>query len=574
MNLPDPVLAIDRHPLTVSPDTPLLDILTKMNQVRGSQSNLLVKAWPNKQDDAFLTCSLNPGYSNYLVTSCALIVEKNKPIGIVTERDVVNLVAKGQKLGVAVAEVMTKQVITLAESDFKDVFVALSLMRQNQIRHLPIVDERGNLVGLITTETLRRVLQPVNLLTVRRVADVMTTQVIYAFPSTSVLDLAQLMVKHRVSCVAIVSEPNTSIASTLLFPLGIVTERDIVQLQILGLNMNNIPAEAVMSHPLFCLHPEDSLWLAHQEMQLRLVQRLVVTGRKGELVGIITQTNIVRAMEPIELYGAIDILQKVVETQTSQLIQVNEQLQNQAEEIRKALEKEQEINQIKSQFIYMMSHDFRNPLTSIIGLANLLELYGQQVPEDKQRQYLNCIVHSANRMLQMVESLLVIGKADAGKLEQNPVFLPLEMFSQELLSEFQVYEGSQHDLTFCYHGKKDAIVYCDEDMLRYILTNLISNAIKYSSPGSQVSLIVSVEEEQAIFQVKDRGIGIPPEYMQNLFKSFHRADNVVNIPGNGLGLAIVKKYLDLLNGEIVVESELGVGTTFTVKLPLNNQNIV
>ena len=111
---------------------------------------------------------------------------------------------------------------------------------------------------------------------------------------------------------------------------------------------------------------------------------------------------------------------------------------------------------------------------------------------------------------------------------------------------------------------------CIRDRLRYILNNLLSNAIKYSPVQSEVNLSVYIENDRAIFQVKDSGIGIPLDYRQHLFKSFHRANNVGNIPGTGLGLAIVKKYVDLLNGEIELESEVNVGTTIIIKLPLNN----
>ena len=570
MKLPDPLLTIARRFLTVSPDTLLLDVLTKMNHLKGNNCDLLERELTINQVDIYANFTINVDFYNYTVTSCILILVENELVGIITERDVVKLVAESQDLQVPIGSLMTKKVITLKESEFTDVFMALALLSKNQIRHLPIVSETGKVVGIVTPETIRRILQPVNLLTMRRVRDIMKIEVISATLKTSVLTLARMMFEHRVSCIAIVS-PLTELCDPPLFiPLGIVTERDIVQLQILGLDMANIQAETVMSQPLFCLHPEDSLWVAHQEMQRRFLRRLVVTGKQNELVGIITQSNIVKALEPVELYGVIDTLQQVLNKQTNQLIQANEQLKSQTEEVKKALQKEQEINQLKSQFIYIISHDFRNPITSIIGLANLLEIYGQQIAEDKKRQYLNCIVHSANRMLQMVESLLIIGKSDAGKLELNLVYLQLQVFCQELISEFEIYEGSQHKLTFLYQGKMDDKIYCDEDILRYILTNLLSNALKYSPQQSEVKLSVYLESDRAIFEVKDAGIGIPLEYRQHLFKSFHRADNVGNIPGTGLGLAIVKKYVDLLNGEIKVESEVNVGTTFTVKLPLNN----
>lgn len=571
MHLPDPAQVIDRDLLTVSPDTPLLKVLAKMNQVWGSQCNLLSQAGANNQEGENATFFLTPDFTNYQVTSYVLIVEEGWVRGIVTERDVVKFVVTKQNLAVSVGEVMTKPVITLAESEFRDVFVVLSLLRQHHIRHLPIVDDRGKLVGIVTAETIRRVLQPVNLLTIRRVAEVMSTQIIHASASTSVLSLARLMTEYRVSCVVITRLLHLNSNSPILRPIGIVTERDIVQLQILGLDMEHIQAETVMSQPLFCLHSEDSLWVAHQEMQRRFVRRLVVIGNQGELLGLITQTNIMRSLDPLELYSVVKTLQQAVEERTTQLSQANEQLQIQAQEVRQALEKEQEVNALKTQFISMVSHEFRNPLTSIIGLADLLETCEGKLCEQKKHYYLNCIVDSANRMLNLVENILVIGKAELAELEPHPVPINLSAFCEELLSQIQFYDVGQHHLNFSYQGEEDSLVYFDENVLRHILTNLLSNAIKYSPRGTKVSLELFVEGNRVVFQVRDAGIGIPPEAQQRLFESFHRAENVGNIPGTGLGLAIVKRYVDLVNGQISVKSDLGIGTTFTVTLPLNQQ---
>ena len=568
MNLPDPKLAIYRYPLTVLSETPLLEVLAKMNQVRGSQCNLVADAKASYKDTASTISSFTPDSSYYKVTNCALIVEKKRIKGIITERDVVKLVATGKNLAVPVSAVMTKQVITLTESDFKDVFIALSILRQNGIRHLPIIDDNCNLIGIVTSETIRRVLQPINLLAMRRVVDIMTNKVIHVPPSTSVLSLARIMAENCVSCIVIAKMQSESGKSPLPIPIGIVTERDIVQLQILGLNMESIQAETVMSQPLFCMKTDDSLWLAHQEMQRRFVRRLVVTGKQRELVGIITQTNIMKALDPVEMYGVIETLQEVVDRQTIELIQTNEQLQLQSETVRKALEKEQNINQMKSQFISMISHEFRNPLTGIVGLVDLLLQYEDNFSKEKKTQYLNCIHNSAHRMLDLVKNLLIIGKSEAINLETNSTFLNLDLFCQQIITEVKLYEDTQHQFILCCHSEENAEVFLDEKLLRHILTNLLSNAIKYSLPNSKVILTLVIESDRAIFKVQDEGIGIPPEAQERLYELFYRADNVGNIPGTGLGLAIVKKYVDLLDGEINIESEIGVGTTVTVKIPL------
>ena len=208
--------------------------------------------------------------------------------------------------GVKIAEVMTHPVITLNEANFQDIFAALFLFRRYRIRHLPILSEGGQLIGVVSPESIRQVLRPANLLKLRRVLDVMSKQVIHAPMTTSVLRLAQLMAEYRVSCVVITQED----AEGSFRPVGIVTERDIVQFQSLELEIWKIQALDVMSTPLFLLSPEDSLWIAHQEMQRRHVRRLVVSWNWGRGLGIVTQTSLLRVFDPMEMYGVIETLQR------------------------------------------------------------------------------------------------------------------------------------------------------------------------------------------------------------------------------------------------------------------------
>lgn len=566
MHFPNPIQAIDYHTLTVCPNTPLLEMLSLMNQVRGKNCVLYNPTETNSKDSHLSNVFLSDDLAEYEVNSCALVVEEDYIKGIVTERDIVNLLATGQNLAVPVSAIMTREVITLSLSQFKDVFVALTLLRQHKIRHLPIVDDRGKLIGIVTPGTIRRILQPASLLAMRRVGDVMTREVIHVAGNTSILHLAQLMNLHQVSSVVITSQSN----SLQLIPVGIITERDIVQMQILGLNLAQVSAETVMSQPLFCLHPEDSLWLAHEEMQQRFVRRLVVVGKAGELIGIVTQSSILRSLDPIELYNVVETLQQVVENQTTELVQANQQLQKQTEEVYHALEKEQELNQLRSQFISMVFHEFRNPLSAIIMSAQTIEFYDIQLPEAKKNKFLQQIQNSAQQMIGLIEDLLIMGRTDPAKVQANPVPINLSYFCQSLLEELQFSDEKGHDICFIYEGKQDSFFNFDEQWLRYVFSNLVSNALKYSPQGSSVKLLVSIEQEQAIFQVIDRGIGIHPEDRSNLFEPFYRGRNVDNVAGSGLGLAIVKNYVELLKGQISFTSEVGVGTTFTVILPLNN----
>jgi CBS domain-containing protein len=197
----------------------------------------------------------------------------------------------------------------LPHESVQDLFAALFLFRRYRIRHLPVIDEQERLVGIISHESIRQVLRPANLLRFRRVVDVMSQQVVQAPVTTSILELAQLMAAHRVSCIVITQLNEAEV----LQPVGIVTERDIVQFQALQLDFGKTQAHSVMSSPLFLLSPEDSLWTAHQEMQKRRVGRLVVSWNWGMELGIVTQTSLLRIFDPMEMYGVIENLQRTLQ---------------------------------------------------------------------------------------------------------------------------------------------------------------------------------------------------------------------------------------------------------------------
>lgn len=238
------------------------------------------------------------------------------------------------------------------------------------------------------------------------------------------------------------------------------------------------------------------------------------------------------------------------------------------EEIHKTLEKERELNELRSRFITTVSHEFRTPLSVIILAARLLEHFNQQATEERRREYFERIQAAAQNMTHLLDDVLFIGKADAGKLQYKPAPLDLEKFCRGVVEDFQL-TTTEHILGFTFKGDGNPVL-MDEKLLRQILTNLLSNAIKYSPEGSKVQFDVVCENGFAVFRVQDAGIGIPTHAQLRLFESFHRADNVGNIPGTGLGLSIAKKCVDLQAGEIQVETQVGMGTTFTVTLPLNH----
>lgn len=237
------------------------------------------------------------------------------------------------------------------------------------------------------------------------------------------------------------------------------------------------------------------------------------------------------------------------------------------EEMRKALEREKELNELKSRFVTMTSHEFRTPLSTILSSTELLQHYSARFTEEKKQEHLKRIKTAIHRMVSLLNDVLVIAKVEAGKLELQPAPLDIEKLCQDLIEESQQISDDTHTINFVKKGERSP-AYMDGKLLQHIFSNLLSNAIKYSPQGGTIYFELAYEQDEVIFQVQDSGIGIPPEDVQRLFDSFHRATNVGTIPGTGLGLAIVKNCVDLHEGTITVTSQVGSGTTFIVKLPL------
>ncbi len=236
-------------------------------------------------------------------------------------------------------------------------------------------------------------------------------------------------------------------------------------------------------------------------------------------------------------------------------------------DIRQALVKEQELGELKSRFISMTSHEFRTPLTVIMSSAALLENYSQRWTEEKKLTHLQRIQIAGRRMTQLLDDILVLSKAEADKLLYQPAPLHVPQFCQTLVTDLLLSDNDQHQIHFAWTGQQP-VACLDEKMLQQVLTNLLSNSIKYSPIGTEVQFSVSEEVGTWVFQIQDQGIGIPLSDVPHIFDSFHRGRNVGTISGTGLGLTIVKKWVDLQGGTIAVTSHEGEGTLFVVKLPV------
>jgi PAS domain S-box-containing protein len=292
--------AIIRDPLVLSADATVMDAIALMSSGR-SQCDAENHSDNHQQQ-----------FQQDARSSCVLVLEDEKLIGVITERDVVRLSAQQQNLNrLLVHEVMAHPVVTMRESDLTDLFLAVNLLQQYRIRHLPLLDDRDLLVGMVTHESLRQISRPIDLMRLRLVSEVMTPDVVCAASDRSMLAIAQMMAEQKISSVMIVETCITD--TSLQIPVGIVTERDVVQFQALGLNLETCMAHTVMSTPIFAVKPEDNLLTVQQIMEQRLIRRLAVTGEFGELLGIVTQTSLLQALNPTEIYNLAKVLEAKVE---------------------------------------------------------------------------------------------------------------------------------------------------------------------------------------------------------------------------------------------------------------------
>jgi signal transduction histidine kinase len=263
----------------------------------------------------------------------------------------------------------------------------------------------------------------------------------------------------------------------------------------------------------------------------------------------------------------------LVETRTEELDHLNSdlivQLQKRKElemMLRESLEKEKELNELKTRFISTASHEFRTPLTSILSSAELIQRYGKKWSEEKYNTHIDKIKTSVEYLTKLMEDVLTISRSESGKIMFKPSTFDLHKFCADIIEEIKTNLKDNHELVFKYSMRKK-IFSLDPQLLKFTITNLLSNAVKYSPDGGKIKFIVESIKNSIKISVSDQGIGIPDEDKKHLFEPFHRSANTNEIPGTGLGLSIVKHAVDLHSGKIKVNSKLGEGTTFTIEIP-------
>ena len=237
------------------------------------------------------------------------------------------------------------------------------------------------------------------------------------------------------------------------------------------------------------------------------------------------------------------------------------------EKMRRALNKEKELNELKTRIIRIVSHEYRTPLTIISLATDLLESQHGRLSETQKETCFRKIRGATQQMRQLLEETTLVERTESEDISFNPLKIDITVLCERLISDFNLIASEKHQIHFQCEDQIDP-VYLDPKLVQQILNNLLSNGIKYSPMGGSITLELKREQNWIVFDVSDSGIGIPSEDWDYLFDCFHRASNVGTIPGTGLGLTVVKKCVDFHGGKISLRSQLNVGTTFTVKLPL------
>lgn len=299
--------------------------------------------------------------------------------------------------------------------------------------------------------------------------------------------------------------------------------------------------------------------------EVRLENRIIYTGIIHDITKLKEAENAHRKLT-MEL-------EERVQQRTAELFDAIKQLketnikQKKAEaEVRKALEKEKELNELKSRFVTLASHEFRTPLSTILSSASLISKYKDLGENEKIDKHINRIKSSVTNLTVILNDFLSLSKLEEGIITNNPITFNVKDLIKEIKEEMQPVLKEVQEIVCVHEGGEE--VYLDKNIIKNTLLNLVSNAIKYSEKGS-ISISSKVNHTNIIFSVKDQGMGIPNEDKALLFTRFFRAHNAGNIQGTGLGLNIVKRYVELMKGYINFESQLGEGTTFTIEIPIN-----
>lgn len=285
---------------------------------------------------------------------------------------------------------------------------------------------------------------------------------------------------------------------------------------------------------------------------------------EGNFVVAFVNNIAIRKKAEEEIRRLNDELEEIVEQRTHELQDALNKLENQKEEIAKSLFQEKELNELKSRFVSIASHEFRTPLSTIKSSTYLLQKYTTTEDQPKREKHIERIISSVNTLTDILNDFLSVGKIEEGKIIIKKVSLKIKTFINGLVDEIKNIKKAGQDIYYSHDGDEDVII--DSTLLKHIVFNLLSNAIKFSPDDGQIVVKTEKYNDLLTISVRDTGIGIPKADQVHLFERFFRGSNTSNIQGTGLGLHIVSRYVQILNGHIDCISDLDCGTEMLVKI--------
>lgn len=291
-----------------------------------------------------------------------------------------------------------------------------------------------------------------------------------------------------------------------------------------------------------------------------------ITQRKQIEVSMLHQQQQLEAVSN-ELRNLNAELEMKVEERTLVLKEALQKLERSQQELSEALDKERQLNEIKSRFVSMASHEFRTPLSTVLSSASLLSKYTRGDEQDRRDKHIERIKTGVKHLNDILEDFLSLGKLDEGKVQTIPTPFALNNFIEDTIEDMKGLLKPGQKINYSNHGADT--IQSDKKLLKNVLLNVISNAIKFSGENTTVSINSNINDGEATISITDQGLGISDEDQQHLFSSFFRGANAVNIQGTGLGLHIVKRYLELMGGSVALQSKVNEGTTFTITIPTN-----
>ena len=294
-----------------------------------------------------------------------------------------------------------------------------------------------------------------------------------------------------------------------------------------------------------------------------VIAYIIDISRRKEIEEMLLRQKLDLEKSNLEVEKLNDELEQKVIFRTFELKTTLQALEASKAEVEAALNKEKELSDLKTRFVSMASHEFRTPLSTILSSVSLVAKYKQAEEQDKRDKHIQRIKSAVNNLTDILNEFLSIGRIEEGHVQTNFSSFNIREQIQLVCNEMQTIMKPGQRFNYVHKGPQK--VYLDLSLFRNVLINLISNAIKFSFEHSQIDIYTEVTENAILIRVKDYGLGIPDEDRKHLFERFFRAQNVTNIQGTGLGLHIVSKYVELMNGDIQVESELEKGTQFNIR---------